>query len=49
VCAPALGESDGLGAVALAVAAGRIATERIDEALVLGLAKGRGCAIVLGR
>lgn len=49
VCAPALGESDGLGAVALAVAAGRIATERIDEALVLGFAKGRGCAIVLGR
>jgi len=46
-CAPALGESDGLGAVAIAVAAGRIATGRVREALVLGLAKGRGFAIVL--
>jgi 3-oxoacyl-[acyl-carrier-protein] synthase II len=46
-CAPALGESDGLGAVAIAVAAGRIATGRAREALVLGLAKGRGFAIVL--
>jgi 3-oxoacyl-[acyl-carrier-protein] synthase II len=46
-CAPALGESEGLGAVALAVAVGRIATGRADEALVLGLARGRGYAIVL--
>jgi len=46
-CAPALGESDALGAVAVAVAAGRIATGRIDEALVLGVAQGRGYAIVL--
>jgi 3-oxoacyl-[acyl-carrier-protein] synthase II len=47
VCAPALGESDGLGAVALVVAAARIATERVDEALVLGLSQGRGYAVVL--
>jgi len=46
-CAPALGESDALGAVAVAVAAGRIATGRIDEALVLGVAQGRGYAIIL--
>jgi len=49
VCAPALGESDALGAVAIAVAAGRIATLRVDEALVLGFARGRGFAIVLTR
>jgi 3-oxoacyl-[acyl-carrier-protein] synthase II len=48
-CAAALGESDGLGMVALAVAAGRIDTERVDEALVFGLSRGRGYAIVLGR
>jgi 3-oxoacyl-[acyl-carrier-protein] synthase II len=46
-CAPAIGESDGLGAVALAVAAGRIATGRVHETLVVGLAKERGYAIVL--
>jgi 3-oxoacyl-[acyl-carrier-protein] synthase II len=46
-CAPALGESDALGAVAVAVAAARIGTARIGEALVLGLARGRGYAIVL--
>src|ERR1019366_4713439 len=46
-CAPALGESDALRAVAVAGAAGRIATGRIDEALVLGVAQGRGYAIVL--
>jgi 3-oxoacyl-[acyl-carrier-protein] synthase II len=46
-CAGAIGESDGLGAVALAVAAGRIATGRATEVLVLGLAKERGYAIVL--
>jgi hypothetical protein len=49
VCAQAVGESDGLGAVALAVAAGRIASGRTDQALVLGLARGRGYAVVLGR
>jgi 3-oxoacyl-[acyl-carrier-protein] synthase II len=48
-CAPAVGESDGLGAVALAVAVGRIAAGRADEVLVLGLARGRGYAIVLAR
>jgi hypothetical protein len=47
-CAPAIGESDGLGGVALAVAAGRIATGRSRETLVVGLAKERGYAIVLG-
>jgi 3-oxoacyl-[acyl-carrier-protein] synthase II len=49
ICAPLLGESDALGAVAIAVAAGRIATMLIDEALVLGFARGRGFAIVLTR
>ena len=49
ICAPLLGESDALGAVAIAVAAGRIATMQIDEALVLGFARGRGFAIVLTR
>lgn len=48
-CAPALGESDALGAVALAVAVGRLATERVDETLVLGVARGRGYAVVLSR
>lgn len=47
LCEPALGESDGLGAVAVAVAVGRLATGQAREALVLGLAKGRGYAIVL--
>ena len=46
-CAPAVGASDGLGGVALAVAAGRIATGRARETLVVGLAKERGYAIVL--
>jgi 3-oxoacyl-[acyl-carrier-protein] synthase II len=46
-CARALGESDALGAVAVAVAAGRIAMGLIDQALVLGVAQGRGYAIVL--
>ena len=48
-CAPAIGESEGLGAVALAVAAGRIAAGTTEAALVLGLAQGRGYAIVLAR
>ncbi|MDP9035392.1 MAG: beta-ketoacyl-[acyl-carrier-protein] synthase family protein [Myxococcota bacterium] len=47
VCAPALGESDALGAVAVAVAVARIAAGRSDEALVLGLAQGRCFAILL--
>ena len=47
VCAPALGESDALGAAAVAVAAARIGTARAAEALVLGLARARGYAIVL--
>jgi len=48
-CAEALGESDGLGAVAIAVAAARVAAGRATDALVLGLAKGRGFALVLAR
>lgn len=48
-CSRALGESDGLGAVAIAVGVGRIASGRTDQALVLGVARGRGYAIVLGR
>jgi hypothetical protein len=47
VCSEAIGESDGLGAVAIVVAAGRIAAGRVDEVLVLGLARERGYAIVL--
>ncbi|MGO9833047.1 MAG: beta-ketoacyl synthase N-terminal-like domain-containing protein [Polyangiaceae bacterium] len=47
VCAPVLGESDALGAVAIAVAASRIGAGVVEEALMLGLAKGRGFAIVL--
>jgi 3-oxoacyl-[acyl-carrier-protein] synthase II len=46
-CSPALGESDGLGAVAIAVAASRIAAGTIADALVVGLAQARGYAIVL--
>jgi 3-oxoacyl-[acyl-carrier-protein] synthase II len=46
-CAPAIGESDGLGGVAIAVGVGRIATGRAARALALGLAKGRGYAVVL--
>jgi 3-oxoacyl-[acyl-carrier-protein] synthase II len=48
-CAPVAGESDGLGGVAIAVAASRLATGRASDALVLGLARGRGYAIVLSR
>jgi 3-oxoacyl-[acyl-carrier-protein] synthase II len=47
VCAPAVGESDGLGAVAVAVAAGRVAIGLATEALVVGVAQGRGYAILL--
>jgi 3-oxoacyl-[acyl-carrier-protein] synthase II len=48
-CAGALGENDALGAVALAVAVGRIAQGMADEVLALGIAMGRGYAIVLSR
>ncbi|HEY3817128.1 MAG TPA: beta-ketoacyl-[acyl-carrier-protein] synthase family protein [Polyangiaceae bacterium] len=48
-CAAAVGESDGLGAVAIAVAVGRVASGLTDQALVLGLAPDRGYAIVLDR
>lgn len=48
-CADAIGESDGLGAVAIAVAAARVAAGKAPDALVLGLAKGRGFALVLSR
>jgi 3-oxoacyl-[acyl-carrier-protein] synthase II len=43
----ALGESDALGVAALAVAAARIGAGRIDEALVVTTARGRGYAFVL--
>jgi 3-oxoacyl-[acyl-carrier-protein] synthase II len=46
-CDSALGESDGLGAAAVVVAVGRLAAGLAREALVLGLARGRGYAIVL--
>ena len=48
-CAPAVGESDGLGAAALAVAASRIGSGRAGDVLVVGLAPGRGHAVVLAR
>jgi 3-oxoacyl-[acyl-carrier-protein] synthase II len=46
-CAPGLGESDALGAVAIAVASARVGRGRARAALVVGLARGRGYAIVL--
>ncbi len=49
LCAPAVGESDGLGAVALAVAVGRIASGHTTQALVLGVDRDRGYAIALDR
>jgi hypothetical protein len=42
-----LGENGALGAVAIAIAAARVGTGRAPEALVLGLERGRGYAIVL--
>jgi 3-oxoacyl-[acyl-carrier-protein] synthase II len=48
-CAPALGDSDGLGAAALAVGASRVGSGLAAEVLVLGVAPGRGHAIVLTR
>jgi 3-oxoacyl-[acyl-carrier-protein] synthase II len=47
ICAPSFGESHGLGAVALAVATGRIAAGLAREVLVIGIAKSRGYSIVL--
>jgi len=47
VCVRAVGESDALGAVAIAVAAARVGTRRASEALLVGVARGRGYAIVL--
>jgi 3-oxoacyl-[acyl-carrier-protein] synthase II len=47
LCAPPLSESDGLGAVAIAVAAARVGAGRASDALVLGVARGRGYAIIL--
>jgi 3-oxoacyl-[acyl-carrier-protein] synthase II len=49
VLGAAVGESDALGAVALAVAVGRLATGRADEVLVVGISKQRGCAVVFRR
>jgi 3-oxoacyl-[acyl-carrier-protein] synthase II len=46
-CADRLGENGVLGAVAIAVAAARVGTGRAPEALVVGLERGRGYAIVL--
>lgn len=41
------GEHEALGAIAIAAAVGRLARGDADEALVVGLARGRGYAIVL--
>jgi 3-oxoacyl-[acyl-carrier-protein] synthase II len=47
VCAPALGESDALGAAAVAVAAGRVGTAAAPEVLVVGAGERQGYAILL--
>jgi 3-oxoacyl-[acyl-carrier-protein] synthase II len=49
VCAPVVGESDGLGGLAIAIAAARVAAGHASEVLVLGLGRARGHAIVLAR
>jgi 3-oxoacyl-[acyl-carrier-protein] synthase II len=46
-CAPNLGESDALGAVAIAVASARVGRGFTREALIVGLARDRGYAVVL--
>jgi 3-oxoacyl-[acyl-carrier-protein] synthase II len=46
-CAQTLGDSDGLGSVAIAVAAARIGTGLATDALVVGLDDARGYFIVL--
>ena len=43
------GEHEALGAIAIAAAVGRLARGDADEALVVGLARGRGYAIVLAK
>jgi 3-oxoacyl-[acyl-carrier-protein] synthase II len=48
-CASVLGESYVVGAAAIAVAASRVGRGRAREVLVLGVAPGRGYAIVLAR
>jgi 3-oxoacyl-[acyl-carrier-protein] synthase II len=45
-CGPLLGESDALGAVAVACAAARIGRRMTTDALVLGIASDRGYAVV---
>jgi 3-oxoacyl-[acyl-carrier-protein] synthase II len=47
VCSPSFGESEALGGAALAIAAGRLAAGRAPAVLVVGLAPGRGYAVVL--
>lgn len=47
-CSPIFGDSDALGTAALCLAAARIGAGRASGALVVGLAPGRGYAIVLG-
>src|SRR6185312_267425 len=46
-CEGAGGEHEGLGAMALAAATSLLASRRFDQALVVGLARGRGAAIRL--
>jgi 3-oxoacyl-[acyl-carrier-protein] synthase II len=46
-CDAALGDSDGLGAVAIAVAAARIAAGLVSEVLVVGLDESRGYFVLL--
>jgi 3-oxoacyl-[acyl-carrier-protein] synthase II len=46
-CAGSGGENEALGAIALAAAVSRIARGELRDALVVGLAKGRGYAVVL--
>jgi 3-oxoacyl-[acyl-carrier-protein] synthase II len=46
-CSTALGESEALGAVAIAIAAARVGTGCVTEALVVGIERGRGYALVL--
>jgi 3-oxoacyl-[acyl-carrier-protein] synthase II len=48
-CSGALGDSPALGAVAVAVAAARVARGLVDEALVIGAAPSHGYAVLLVR
>jgi 3-oxoacyl-[acyl-carrier-protein] synthase II len=47
VCAGSGGEHEALGAIAVAAAVSRLARGEVRDALVVGLAKGRGYAVVL--